>query len=410
MGDEPEHNSVTIGNLPHQEAGILEKVLAASFEEAPVTISRYLEQLSPSLIGSRLELFLKSLWHHFEGIRIARAEGKFDLAKNLQETAAAGFQELRIAEMEASSRALASYAAAIIELQQSNVNRCHQLFKETEEYLRSAGRFGKQFHPLIDHMKPEAFFVAAVIAINAGDMVSARALITKASTMSEKVATTYYANDPRFSSTFFGLAYFYKAFFDFNEAQRDLNKLELDKLETNDIAKNAIEAERLLAQADLQNLQVYNTHHFAKALIDLSSVIRGLSIRMHHCFKATFKPNLHGFEELQSRTHQAIENISRAGPHAMPMLRFCEELLGRIKNLERLARPRKSDFGIYSGLVSAVLFSTLLVSGLWARHQFGFELDNRMFFIVIVGLSLIGGFGFGALRFKDFFLSAFKTK
>lgn len=48
MGDEPEHNSVTIGNLPHQEAGILEKVLAASFEEAPVTISRYLNNFPPA--------------------------------------------------------------------------------------------------------------------------------------------------------------------------------------------------------------------------------------------------------------------------------------------------------------------------------------------------------------------------
>ena len=133
--------------IPNQdgfEASILQEVFEASIEETPALVARHLDQLSPSLRGTQLELFLQSLWNHFEGIRIAKEEGKFEIAKNLHELAAHGFNKLQIHEMESTSRALSSYAAAIIELQRFNINRTQQLFKETEEYLRGAGRFGKK--------------------------------------------------------------------------------------------------------------------------------------------------------------------------------------------------------------------------------------------------------------------------
>ena len=401
-------NEKELPAVPHQdnvEANIIEQVLEATFEDAQPLVARHLDALTPEQGGSELELFLRSIWEHLEGIRVVKEEGKFDLAGKLEESAAAGFQQLGIYELESMSRSMSAYANAVIEVQRLNINRSLELFAATEDYLRKAGRFGRKFQPTIDHMKPEALFIGVIPALLAGDIDSATALTSQAFAASEKVVKTYYETNDPLHFTFLGLAYFYRAIYSYFQAQADLTKLELDKLESEDLAASAREAERLLAQADLTNIQIQVAHHLAKALVDLLEVTKGIAAHIHLCFKATFKPDARGFADLRMMTRRAIENASRAGPQAVPVVRSCDDLLSRISNVERLARPRKTDFGIYSGLISARLFLPLLVIASWARSAFGFELDGKTFFLAIVGIALVGGFGFGALRFKNFLFS-----
>lgn len=239
----------------------------------------------------------------------------------------------------------------------------------------------------------------------AGDTPSARMLASRASDMSKKVAEKYYQPGTAEHFTFLGLAQFYVAFSSYFQSQIDLSNLDLDRLVSEDLSVSAKEAERLLAQADLSNVHVQTVHHISKSLVELLEVTKGVATRMHLCFKAAFKPDLQGFQNLRNMTRRAIVHASHAGPQAIPLVRSCEGLLSRIQNLERLARPKKADFGIYSGLISAALFVPLLVVASWTNSTFGLEPDSTTFFLTIVGLALIGGFGFGAIRFKNFLWS-----
>lgn len=406
MEDNERRGLTVIPNQDIIERQIIEEVLDAEIEKTQPLITKHLEALGPDHTGSELELFLKSFWNYLEGIRLIKEEGNFPLAQELLESAAAGFQQLGIEDLESVSRSFSTYTNALRQLQNLNINRCLELFDMAEEYLRNAGRFGRKFQPLIDHMKPEAMFIAAIPPLLGGDIGSARVLISGASDMMEKVAEKYYEKGDAMHFTILGTGQLYRAFFTYFQAQRDLSNLDLDKLISEDaIAAHAKEAEQLLAQGDLANVQVQSAHYISKALVELLQVTQGIAARMHLCFKAAFKADSQGFLDLRTKIHLAIDHASRAGPNAVPIVRSCDGLLMRIQNLEKLARPRKADFGIYSGLISSALFVPLLLVASWTVSRFGIELDNGTLFVTVVGLALIGGFGFGALRFKGFLFS-----
>lgn len=387
------------------EMQIVDEVLEASHGDALRLIVRHLEALKSNREPSEFKLFLQSFWRHLEGVRVIREESDFDQAVELEDSAAAGFQQLGFDELESVSRAMSAYATAIVEVRRFNFNRGLELFAAIEEFLRHAGRFAAKFQPFIDHMKPEAMFLGFQSALLAADTGTARILATRASEMSKTVAEKYYGVGTPGHFTYLGLASFYGAYFSYHQSQINLSNLDLTTLVTEDISSGAKEAEQLLAQADLANAQIQAVHHLSKALVQLLEVTNGIATRMHLCFKAAFKPDLKGFMDLRAKTRKAIEHASKAGPQALPLVRSCDGLLARIQNLENLARPKKVDFGIYSGLISAALFVPLLVIAAWASHAFEFNLDGQTLFLTIAGLALIGGFGFGALRFKNLLFS-----
>lgn len=388
------------------ETRILEEVLEADLSESQELIARHLQALDADQKGSAFESFLQSLWNHFEGVRVVTEEGNFNLGMGLEAEAAAGLQQLGIKELESTARALSTYFEAAVEASQLNLNRSMELFASTEDYLRDAGRFGRKFQGFIDHMKPAALFLGAVPALMARDFGTARALVSQASEMARKVAVDYHEEGSPPHFTFLGMASLYEAVYSHYQAQIDLSNLDLDKFASADISASAREAVRLLAQADLANAQVRTQYHVARALVDILEVTKGIAVRMDLCFKAALKPDLQGFRDLKSMSRRAIDHAAKAGPQAVPFSKDCDALLIRIHNLEQLAQPRKSDFGIYSGLISCAIFVAVLIIASWARSAFGLDLEGKTFFLTIVGLALIGGFGFGALRFKSLFLPA----
>ena len=202
-------------------------------------------------------------------------------------------------------------------------------------------------------------------------------------------------------SPFLG-AQIYKVLLAYYQTERDFASLDLDRLAAEpDISESAKQAERLLAQADLGNVMLQSLHHTSKALVELLEVHQGVATRVNLCFKAAFKPDLLGFAELRAKIRRATDHLSKAGASAVPIIRQCDTLLARVNNLERLARAKKTDFGIYSGLISSALFVPLVLAASWTNKTFDIGLDGKMLILTVVALSLIGGFGFGALRFKS---------
>ena len=78
-------------------------------------------------------------------------------------------------------------------------------------------------------------------------------------------------------------------------------------------------------------------------------------------------------------------------------------LLAQTDKFERLARPSRKDFGVFSGLISCGLFVPIFLIVFWARNRFNLTVGAETLLWPCLGLALIGGFGFGAIKFKSFF-------
>lgn len=159
MSDDGKQSLPTTRRSDSVEMQIVEQVLAAPLDNARQLIAHHLETLQAVQRESELALFLRSFWDYLEGLRVVREEGNFDLAVKLEESAATGFEQLGIGELESVARCMSAYATAMMEVRRLNINRGLELLAETEEFLRNAGRFGTKFQPLIDHMKPEPYFL-----------------------------------------------------------------------------------------------------------------------------------------------------------------------------------------------------------------------------------------------------------
>jgi hypothetical protein len=251
-------------------------------------------------------------------------------------------------------------------------------------------------------MKPEQLAVGAIPALMQGDDASARVLLKQASESYTSLADRYYEKESPEHSMTAGFGYFYIALYDYFRAVLDLNSLDLDKFASQKTPENAMKAEQLLSKANLDIAQARHGYEISRCLVEATKVNQGVAVRMKLCFEAAFKPDLQGFRDLRATMSRAIDYASNVGPQGLPIVTMLRRDEERLKNLEKLARPRKSDFGIFSGLISAVLFAILLLTYGWTRSTFGAGLETREL-MVIVGLALIGGFGFGALRFWSYF-------
>jgi len=391
------------------EEKVISEVIDVELGDAQLIISHHLHDLGSEYLGTELELFLQSYWNYCESIRVISEEGDFLRAVELGNAAIIGFEKLNFDELESTARAITAYAYAITELKKLNISRYLELHKEIEDYLKKAGQFGLKLNPMIDHMKPEAEFIGGVQALQLGDLSTAKVLISQAAEGSERLANKYYDQGSSPHSTFCGVGKAYSALLKFHVIQQDLINLELDSISCeHDVSLIAREAETLLSQGDLKNVTVRATYQLSRALAEILEVLQMLHSILYRCLNSTFKPDSKDFSELRYKTRLAIEYLSGAGQSAAPFIRSCDQLLIRIKNLQRLSKPSKKDFGIFSGLISCALFIPLFIIASYINYVFGMGVDTKILFLTMIGLSLIGGFGFGAIRFKGFIFSGAK--
>ena len=404
--DDDKANSTEL-QVSDLESQIIEEILDVDITDSQPIVAHYLQVLGSEHEGSELELLLKSFWNYSEALRLVAEEGNFLQSIESAEAAANGFNQIGFEELESTSRAFSAYAYAITELHKLNVGRYLELHSDLEEYLRKAGRFGLKLQPMIDHLKPEAEFVSGIQALQLSDSSTAKTLINQAAEGSVRLADKYYEKGTQLHFTFLGLGKMYTSFLTYFIAQQDLTNLELDSSNlSSEIIETAKEAEKLLSQADLDHFNVRIAYQLSRAITELTEVTTLLRIELHRCLQSTFKPDRTDFLALLEKTRQAMEYLSNAGPNATPLIRMCDQLLVRIKNLQRLSKPNKKDFGVYSGLISCALFVPLFIISSYATHSFGFQVDAKILLSTTFGLALIGGFGFGATKFRHFIFTS----
>ena len=120
---------------------------------------------------------------------------------------------------------------------------------------------------------------------------------------------------------------------------------------------------------------------------------------MQKIFQSTFKSNPENLSLLKQKIQTAKDSASKAGPNALLFVRICDQLRVKIDNFEKLSKPKKKDFGKFSGLIAAALFLPLFLIMSWANTAFEINAESASIIYTSLVLSLIGGFGYGALKY-----------
>jgi hypothetical protein len=389
---------------------VIDSVFEVNLEKEGLTlVEHFIESWDRQKAGTAfdtLQIVLKSLWNLCKSIRLINIDGNFVESHDLLQVAAEGFDQVGQGSLRDLSKGYCIYVEAIAEFYKMNVNQAVELFKEAKEFLQNAGKYSSQFEQMIAQMEPDIIFAAAYNSLMKNDFATAETLTKQASQAAEKVANNYYHDGEPLYYTFLGLAYYYKAYYTFVRTFNEFNQFEYDTLiNDRDLVRDAIQAQEFLGKGDIENVNIKNVFFISKALVQLLELLNELAKLMQRVFRSTFKPNPKVFITFKKRIRAARDLVSEAGLAATSFISICDRLSNQIKNMERYAKPSKKDFGIYSGIVSSALFLPLFLVASWANSVFEIGLGGLTLITSCLILSLISGFGFGALRFKSLIFS-----
>ncbi len=371
-------------------------------ESALVIVQQHLDSLdSSAAAASVIQVVLESAGRYFQAfIKITR-EVSFGEARDLLQQAASGFNSAGFDEQRDLSVGIGVYAAAVCEIQSLNLARASELMEQVKGYLDHAGKFGAKFQPLIDSFEPGHLYVAALPLLLQLNFDAAAPLIEKASAAAEKFAATYCQEGDEGCNLYLGMAHYYRAIYRLIKSSNDFNQLNYGALTSQqDLDSEAIQAEDLLAKTDPKNEGLRDLRYCSITIRNLQGSLIVLAGLMQKVFLSTFKSGTPALQEAKNKAQAAAAAASKAGQAAEVMVRLCNQTLNQITNLENYAKPTKKDFGVLSGLVSCALFLPLFLLVVWANSAFQVGLGGATLISSCMILALIGGFGFGALRFR----------
>jgi hypothetical protein len=349
MGQDQAINTTTQAAAPSTQAATLlsqtlDDVFAA--DDPLPYIDQLIIQLDPVALGDLLtefQLVLESLGSFFLGLKVMEAV-RFVEARDHLQRASQGFSQTGLEELRDLAIGFGTYAEAIIELQAYNVGKAQEIFAETREYLRKAGKFGQRFAPIIDHMHPDQLYVQGVQALMTRDLGTAKTLIEQASDAAEKVAHTYYEPESPDHFSFLGFAHFYKAYYTFVQAFNDFNEFKYDNLAKEiNLKADALQAKEFLGKGNHENVFVRYLICLTNGIIELLDVIVRLSALLRDVLDSNYRPDPLVYDTLRQGIRRASNDFSQAGQQAAVILRFCDQLFSQVANLERLAKPRNPE-------------------------------------------------------------------
>jgi hypothetical protein len=407
-----------LASLPPEVRSSVDQMVDSVFdadlppEQALSIVAQYLDDLDAEKSGTAyptLRTHLESIGAYFQALTTITAGGNFGEARDLLQQAAGGFDQVGYEILRDLSVGVGAYCAAVVELKNLNLGRALELMEQTKAYLKKAGKLGAKYQPMIDAMEPESLYVAAVNAIASLDFDKAGPLTEKAAQAAERFAQNFQPGT-LFYFQYRGMGHFYKANYRWVKAYNDFNQFKYDELiAAPDLTSDAIQAEQFLGKTGMKNEVLRDAHSLSVALVNLLGALAEFAPLMKQVFLSTFKPDLPALGTIKKKVDVAIEAASSAGPQATPLVRLCNQFSTQVRNLEKTAKPNKKDFGAFSGLVSCALFLPLFLLVSWGNSAFGVGLGASTLAAFCIALALIGGFGYGAVRFRSWFTGIFSA-
>ncbi len=361
--------------------------------------------------GALLRSVLQSSWNFFEAFEVMNS-GDFFRAGSLFTTAEAGFGQLGQTVARDTSVGMRVYCEAVIQLQQKNIGQALTLLQQVRQYLQEVSKYTDRFDQLVDMLEPEAYFVAGLNAAMEMDYAKATVAINRASQTVEQFADKYFKADSPQYKYYKGLGRLYQAYYTLLSAYNNYNQFQFGRIAArgDSLTSDAKQAKQLLNESKIDNAVARTIRALVDAIIPMLEVIAALSVTMLNIFSSTFKPNLKAQDDLRKKIQDAVDAAARTGDQGATLVRFCEQIRNQIDNLEALAKPKKKDFGIFSGLVSCALFLPIFLCISWSKRTFQLDLGGTQVFTYSLFLALVGGFGFGAIKLWRAFSPAGNAK
>lgn len=380
-------------------------VKTKKYDEALNVTKIQLSLISDSDNNEFKKIYFQSMWKFINGLRKIVDESNFESGQKEFTDSHTGFSKIKDEENANIALALASYSNAIINFQNKNYKIAKEIFDKIETYLESAGEFSNTYKHLIDHFRPEAFFVGATSAILDLDYPNAKILCESASKFSHQVAEDYYnESDPDFHK-FKGLAHYYKSFYLFHFLYYEFSEFGFQNvIDTTEPTADTFLAINFFKKSAQNEPIIIQVTHIATAFSLLIEILIDLSITMNDIMRSTFKADPPSSKRLKEKISLAKEHSAKSGEQSLNLLRFCIMFENKISNLEKLARPNKKDFGKFSGIIACSIALPIFFFLSYTNYYFQLELTGKELITRSFLIALFGGFGSAAIKFKNIFL------
>lgn len=392
-----------VAHLAFLNSKILELLSAGLESSLPLTekLLRSIEETwQESPAKQHALLAFRSTWSLIKATKAIKTLGDFAEADRLYHDAVQGFAESALPQLRDLALGLGVYCGAVIEFQKRNFGKGIDLLVQVRAYLRRAGQYGSQFEVLVDQMEPDTFFAAAVRALLDLDYDSFGILAHNAAQSSERYATAHCCDGSTDAYYFKALAEYYLAYHAFQMDLRLFRRLELDSLSSEDnLVVHAKAALGLIEKTDMSSATHRQLREVCLAMDAMQRAIARASERLKAALGQSLRTSRLDLSSAKQLVRESQGHFTQAGTEWVSMVRICDDLQRQLENAERLVLPRKRDFGAFSGVVSCGLFLAL-VAAVSLLDRFTHVHISLGVVPLILGLSLVGGFGYGAIRFK----------
>ena len=390
----------------HTEEKIDEAIFSVDVTHMRNVIEEQLAEISSNTPESHPDrIGLNALWIFSEGLRCLLAND-FNRAYLSFNEAESNFKLVEESDLADLCVALSRSAQGIVQLMAHNIGEGIEILESGKRHIQKAGKYSSKFEHLLDHLEPSLLVAQAIPMMMENRHEDARVLFTRASAKSREIAKTHYGEDKVASEAFKGIGDLYEVIFGSTSWMQMLNRYDFDSITSDDrlIQKSKATEERLssLPESPVFESAVEQSHMYAL----LSGAIFSIARSMQKIFESTLKPQIQDLRKLKESINSASAHAARVGPGSEALVRMCGDLQLRINNIQKLARPTKKDFGIYGGIITSAIFLVSTVILLWANSFFSTDIEGKDLIKATITISLIGGFGLAALKFKGLFQSS----
>ena len=294
-------------------------------------------------------------------------------------------------------RTLTSFAEGISKLLGGDAHGAYPLLDISAKAIEGLGFFLPDLKKVAFSCRAACYVALARASINASDLGAAESWLGKTSDQHQQLLPLL---DPKNKEDIPSFVEIYGSKIEFANlfAFLDLQVLDLDDMESR---LKIVDEDASKLSSFAQKLESGSVEGVAKVLLLLYSILKRVLNIERHIFAARSPLNKDKMQEVRAlgrELSKAKDLAERSGERGKGALFMIDRLQRLLQNLLALGRVGKEDFGRLGGIISLCSLVLLVVVVQFTIKPTGSA--SLIYFLGEVIVSLIVGFGYGAIRFR----------